>query len=483
MRISVSLLMILSGVIMFSGCGSSKKDSDTTTTTNVQSLTLVPDTDTMVASNSSTTSLLTTGTPPFVKDITPDNMATYFTGNVTTLLSQIEAARSSRNWDSVKTLVQTFYEGNAKCQVIEQTSRILTKLRGETSDLCMLKGLGKETGLFTVRSGTAIEEGMFFTPVEKDVVRKFDTGDRSHVFQIQGTSTEANVYQLTMTSCLNTTALRAFRVRVDNAARTLKITVAAKANDRGVTTNQASFELTGGIKKDGDSYVADTAVAREVTASGKGSFTNGGNTNSFAENGKLTISGDVMTAITMTRNTGGSSANPFNNLMRNAISVQFNGTGINDLVVYQGAGKNRSVMTGTHNGNSISQDRTQSIGFDFNNTVSPQYTTVSTGTYVDNVAAVNFATDSILSQTAPADPVLTLASDANCQLTADSVIGMAQGSFAKMAAISAECNTNKIGESQSRLCQTLREGENAVQFAIKDRKDTGGKTDGLTLQE
>ena len=296
---------------------------------------MVPDASSFVASQSSTAGSLwlgenndfnlVTGTPPSFKDVGADSTSIqkYLTGDYATLSATIEADRAAKNWDGMKTLLATYFQADSKCAVMEQTARIVSRLKEDTNTLCMLKTLGAEGDkAFKVTSGTAIADltTIFSASTDDKVLQINDSPTTSVMFDIKGTTSVPNGFQMTMTMCDATHVPTQQNVlTIDNNAGT--ITFSAKRNEiKENNANTSNFTLSGAMVADGKGgYTVDTAKGRTVSFAQKGTY--GGFAS--ANQGKLAISGNVLNTTFFETHTGSDqNGKSMNGSQQNALSVQ-----------------------------------------------------------------------------------------------------------------------------------------------------------------
>ncbi len=493
--------------LVIAACGKKKSSTTTpetsTTTTSttgstpaagsstlaVSSLTVVPDASSFVASQSSTAGSLwlgenndfnlVTGTAPSFKDVGADSTSIqkYLTGDYATLSATIEADRAAKNWDGMKTLLATYFQADSKCAVMEQTARIVSRLKEDTNTLCMLKTLGAEGDkAFKVTSGTAIADltTIFSASTDDKVLQINDSPTTSVMFDIKGTTSVPNGFQMTMTMCDATHVPTQQNVlTIDNNAGT--ITFSAKRNEiKENNANTSNFTLSGAMVADGKGgYTVDTAKGRTVSFAQKGTY--GGFAS--ANQGKLAISGNVLNTTFFETHIGSDqNGKSMNGSQQNALSVQYTGSSTDDLVIYQGAGANSSSFTGINgDGASFTQAHAGNIAFAFDNTQAPEYATQTTSTYLDTVVSVDFTKDPILSQTAPAAPDVTM--DATkCTATPTTVLKFADKADAVLGPAQATCNDFRQKNNGS-MCDGLRQVQQKINNAMYFRQKATGSAE------
>ncbi len=509
-------LKIITGLTIVAGisaasCGKKKSSSTdtttaasgtTTTTTaaagsvvSVSSLALVPDADTFLKSTS--TSLadslaledrgdgysLVTGTPPNFTDIA-GSLAKYLTDDVSTLSTAIATAKGSSDWDSLKSQATKFFDAEAKCGVMEHSAHIIQRLRQDTAPLCLLKAAGAVGDkVYKVVSGDAISDlTQIFVPISTDKILQIGLTDKNQphyeMVKITGTTTNPNGYHAVYSTCLSSSK-KPFRQNIIDVNNTTGImsftsTVNGAIDDKGAKPN-ALFSLKGYIVSDGaGGAVADTSKARSVAYAAAGGF----GQLTTTEQGALTITADELKATFFNSETGtDGKGNAATRSDKSVLDVQYSGTGTSDLVIAQGAGRSILTMAGTVGGVAITNTNDHSIGFAFDNTQTPQYTTVTSSTYLTNIASIDFTTDLILKATAPTAPDMTTIDDTGCTATPTTVLNYVDKpeDNTTYAAALASCNVFPA-EKSANMCDVLRNVEHDINGALKARKDVKGDT-------
>lgn len=475
-----SMMTALLAVSVTAGCGKKKSDdSSTSSATSVTSLSLLPDVSTILQSKSTTLtgeSNAVTGTPPKFAEIgtadvttTKTNLEKYLSGSVATLLTQLQAAQG--NWTTAKPLVDKFRDGQAKCQVIADAARSLQEMSERTSSACMMSKIGKAgSGVLTYVSGTQIADGSFFSPIETDVVRKVTMGGNGGggadtiFFNIQGTGTEAGVFQIKLSFCKDGKSQGYDKIRVDNTAGTVTYTTlhgGTETREGQTMTYKSNAVITAGLKASGSSYVFDADKDRVMTIANSNSATS----NSHSMEGLIKISGDTLATKLIMSGSFTNNGQTMTNSNKSYGEAQFTGTTFADATIYQGAGRTK----GTFNDGTHSNSMDQSVGFEFDNTATPQYNTKTSSSYITNVAAMDFAADSLLSKAAPTAPDLTSMVDTDCAQTPSSVYSITKN--ANMEAAQAACDNHFHGGD--RLCDGLRDQENSVWQVLRSTTGSG----------
>lgn len=468
------------GVVV--GCGKKKStDESTTSSTSVSSLSLLPDVSTILQSSSSTLtgdSDAVTGTPPKFAEIgtsdittTKTNLEKYLSGDIATIITDLTAAKG--NWTTAKPIVDKFREGQAKCQVIADAARSLQEMSERTTSSCMMGKIGKAgIDAMTYVSGTKVTDGSFFTPEDTDVVRQLSIGGfglegaDTIILNIQGKNTEAGVFQIKLNFCSAGKSQGYDKIRVDNNAGTITFTTlhsGSEKRDSQTMTFKSNAVITASLKASGDAYVFDSDKARQMTIQNYNS--SGTSTNSME--GLIKISGDTLSSKLFMTGTFSNNGTSMTMSSKSYGEAQFTGSNFTDATIYQGAGR----RVGTFNDGTASNSMDQSVGFEFDNTATPQYKTITSSTYITNVAALAFESDAILSKAAPGVADVTSMVDTDCSQTPASVYKMNQNAATKAAKTA--CDNNFHGGD--RLCDGLRDQENKVWNVLRSTSGSGAK--------
>lgn len=438
------------------------------TTVSVSTMAALPNVEDMVkTSTGAALNLAVNGEPLKFADITADNVEEYLTGSVTTLLTEIAAAKASHTWDTVKAVGTTFRQGEEKCHIMQDAGRQLSALSQNTNDACMMAQIDKPgAGILKYASGEEVADGGFFAAADVDKVRVITMGKegRKIVAQVQGKNTEAGIYQVALTFCqADGTSDNGTKIRIDNNARKMTLSIAhngTRTDGTATQTHVGSGDVTGYLKlaADGTTYVFDETQPRTVNIIDKGA--EGSTTHAF--NASLEISGDILTSKFIGQNTftdlEGKLSSGTN---RGGTSLRFAGTKASDVVIYEGAGSHKGSFT---RGTEAAFEHSDVVGFEYDETQAPKYVTVDTSTYLDTVNAFDFDTDPILSLTAPAAPDASLNDATNCALTADSTYFI-NGQAPALVDAKAACEPHF--DRADGTCNELQNQEHAIWDAIK----------------
>ena len=484
-RLKLSVLTILIAV----SCGKKKSDDEDTTSSTpvVANLSTVPDAGAFIATSKGPGLIggsgdVTVGTPPLFADVSKD-VKTELTGDYSSLLTQIEANRAANKWTDMKPQFDTFFAGQSKCQLMEATARIVSRLSEDTGTLCVLKALGaKGPSVFQVVSGTPMADlstvfgATATTKILKISTPGDDSGASNVMFQILGTTDATNKgFSLTLTMCDATNKpTQQNIVTIDNSTGAMVFNSKRLDKENG-NTRAANFTLSGTLVSDGNGgAIPDLTKPRMVTYANQGTFGSMASSNQ----GSLTITPQsVLNAIFMQTNSGTDpNGNAMNNLQKNVISVSYSGTKLSNIVIKEGAGADLSTFNGKFgDGNNGSNTHTGSIAFNFDNTKIPMYTTQTASDFLTTVNAVNMATDPILKQSAPAAPDTTM--DANaCTAAPTTVLKMTAGAKPIMDSVMGSCNDNSH-KNNGNLCEGLRNAQQTVNNAVFFRFNATGKKD------
>ena len=484
-------------IIASSGCGTKavKDSSENSVSLSSASLANIPNAENFLKSTQSNASLtdaamlndelnLSSSAPPKFSDIS-SHLLTYLTGDVATLAQNIDGDRNNQNWSGMKTKLGTFFEAETKCGVMEHTARIIERVKEDNAPLCLLQNIGPVGDqVYRVVSGAPIADlKSVFTPGASDKILQIGLTDRGqpHFEIVQVKATSDSGYHIVHTMCL-TASGKAFHqssVDVDFATgtMTLKSLKNGALDDREVKP-ASSFSMVGSLVSDSaGNFIVDTAKIRKINYAEAGQI----GQLSAANQSALSISGNELIASFFAAESG---LDQLNNSMsrsdKTALDVQFSGSGISDLVIFQGAGRSILSMSGTNSaGASSSNINDRTIGFNFDSNASPQYATVSSSSYVTNIGAVNFLTDPVLKQASPTAPDIASIDQSPCAAKPTTVLQFIDrpeqnGVF---SAALKSCNAIPARDHRN-MCDSLRNLEHGINNAMFMRKAaTGSATD------
>jgi len=482
------VLVVTSAFAMTLGC--KKKSSDDSNdgsilSNPVSSLASLPDTSTVTSSTSTTLALGVTGTPPLFSAIKSDKMETYFTGTVSDMTSAMQTAKAAGDWATVKTKVDAFRAAGAKCQQVEDVARALTVLNENTSDLCYMQQAGAAgAGVLDYVSGEELEDGSFFKPKSdgSDVVRQITYGDVARVFKIYGSTSMPNGYKVAFARCVDSKAKDYVVVTVDNTAGTFVLSNnGSRPLQTGITSDDYSFTLQGGLvyNTDSSSYEFDTTKERSFVA--KHYRVDSTRTNTV--NANINIAEDKITSYLFMKDIfSGIKDRDGNSITQTALRkginyASFSGSTVNDVSVAEGAGYQYSLQSNTGLGSGVSMEGDATIGFEFNDTKTPQYDSVTSGTYVDKVTslAANIATTEPFKVSEPAAPDAVPADATTlCASTPASICKAKPRESDEVKALEAVCDGKRNIPGGRSLCDGIRNKEATVMNFLKDRRTALG---------
>jgi hypothetical protein len=480
------------GISGTTSCGkkSTEETADTSSVSSnpVNDMSKLPDLTSLTASTSTSLTLggssdAVTGTPPFVKDISSSNMETYFTGTVQTLVAEIKAAKAAQNWDTVKSKVDSFRAANTKCRIVEDTARQISMLNDNTKSMCYLSKMSAQgTGVLTYVSGTKFDDGGFLKPSAdgSDSIRQVGMGDVSRVFKIYGTTSNPTGYKLAFAACKAGVPQDYSVLTVDNTLGTFTLTNVGNRTMGQGGSETFDFSVNASLLYDatGGTYTFDKTKERKVSGKNYRSDTRG--TNTF--NGEMSIADDlilsklfIQQSFTSQDPNGGSVT--MSNTQKGVSYARFSGTDMSNIVVYEGAGY--QYGKGSSSGvSSQTFENEAKIGFEFNNTASPNYASVTSGTYVDKVTTISdaLATTTPFSIGAAPTAPTSLPADATTLCTATpTTIARISMDGAAVKAIMESCEGKRSGFGGS-ICESIRTYDGVIMSIMNDRRSATGKT-------
>lgn len=464
-----------------SGVASTGSSSGSTvgTLTVGAGLNALPDLETMFKASISSLGLAPSGTPPVVPDIAAD-VSTYLTGDVSTLVADLQAAVSAHNWASARTLMDSFHQAQAKCRVIQDTARQVQDLSDMTGSTCRMKKIGaKGAGGIKIIAGTDPGDGNFFAAADKAVVRVIDLkpstqvpgapkvgadGMKSLVFHIAGKETASNVYKAKLTFCSAAgKALGAELITVDGTANSLSY---ESSHSDSLTIGAATLTrsrhalVSGVLAADGaGSTTFDSDSARTVLVENKNEL---GDSATQTFNARIDITGSSLSTTFIGQDEVVVLGQSAVSSRKGLAMTTFTGDKAANVAVSEGAGKQSGSFTV---GTAAAQSIAEALGFEYQADALPRYTTVESSTLLDAVNAVDFETDAILKQSAPADPDLALVSDDDCDVTeavATAIVSLASPTLADAVK---ECETKFV--KMDEICKAVDAKERDVFAALQ----------------
>ncbi|SMF52058.1 hypothetical protein [Pseudobacteriovorax antillogorgiicola] len=478
-----SIGLVLGASLVMGGCGAEDDDDSTETTasTSVSSLNSIPDVSTLLVNTSSSLALqgsadAVVGTPPAFSTISGDNLETYLIDNIDTLVTNITTAASGNDWTSFDTYMQNFRDGQAKCYVMQDAARQITELSEASTSSCYMRRVDAETGdrLISYVSGDEVDQGAYFTPGAETAYRQLNLtgggpglqgGEEKIIFEIQGTDVEANVYQVSLNFCDTTTnTLRSTEViRVDNTQGLLTVT-----SNRGGTDNYGGEEITyahnialsAALLQESDGTITfDPDAARTMTIQSSDSS----DSFSFTSNGSLSVQDGNVTAKFRYKGNSTFQNQTFSFDEKSAAIVSYTGNNMSDIAIYEGAGSRQGTFTDPNQSDPFSFE--DDIIFEYNENESPRYATATETDLSTALEAIDFSTDSILSQTTPEAP--TSITDSSVCTQAVSSVYELDMSGAGMADVQTACEARF--SDGDRICESIREVEDQIWSKLDQR--------------
>jgi len=427
------------------------------------------------------------GTPPAFSDIKPSTLEDYLTGSITTLISNInnEVKKGSVDWNTVDNYIDTFQAGQTKCRIMENAARQLADLKGQTTSTCYMRNIDKPTGsLMTWVAGASdIPAGGFFavkdgTTEDAPIVRELqipadgESPAENIRFHI---SNNNNIYKVIITFCdSNNNARGADIISVNANSGSEQMTYEVFQSGTDTYNGQSqTFSFQGVIEAGVKSQVSGSNVSlvfddtKVKTMTMGGSFSSSEFEDSF--NGQMSIAANGSDLINkfIAKGKGSFSGTTFEHSVKSYSEVRFTGTSSSDVKIFEGAGRTTGTFKDSTRTETDSFD--EKIGFEYQDSASPKYATTTSGTYVTNVNAFDFAADAITGLTAPASPTASIASSDRCAGSVDD--GTVQASYLldvtseAFAAIDQTCS-NEFSEGKN-ICNALEEQEQQVWNALR----------------
>lgn len=446
-------------------------------------LSALPNMSDALSTSDTSLALAVSGTPPKFSEILPSTLETYLSGSVTELINNIstETNKSSPSWDTVDGYIQSFRAGQTKCRVMEQAARSVGELASNTNSQCYMSNIDKESGsLLVYESGEEIDPGYYFiapsgTTEAAPIVREIKMVDQRILFSI---SNDSNIYKVKLNFCTLEGAARGIDVITINS-NTGSESMTFQTYHGGTEEYEGesqTFEFTSTLEAGVKSEVASDGTVKLVFDKSKprkmdirGFNSSSAFTHNY--NSILDIVGDQLTTRFISSGSSTQNNKTYSDTVKGYSKVQFTGTDAGSVAILQGAGH----MTGTFKDpdQSSSDSFDEIIGFEFQESASPRYATVTSSTLLTDVNAANFTTDDLLKNSAPiaADAdIKALAVDTACAVTPTSVYTLDVTSAA-FGEIDSLCE-NHFSEG-SRICNALQEKEQQIFSALRAKTEAG----------
>lgn len=467
--------------LAFSGCGKKDDAADpteqetTTTTSGVSStggtgggkttigtlsvssgLNALPDLETMFSVAVDGLSLAASGTPPKVYALAAD-VETNLTGDIDDIAAAVQTAAAARDWPAVRAEIDDFHAAQAKCRVMQDTARQVQDLSDLTVSTCRMKKVtAKGAGGLKIVSGTDPGDGQYFAAGAADVVRAIELNKdapaaavQKIVLRIAAKSATADIYKVKLTTCtgLNKAAF-AELITVDGATSTLTYEVAGKNQvlvDGATKTSIRHGLVTGQLASAGDDATTmfDDSAVRTLKLSSSNTL---GTVVSQGFNARVEIADGGLSTTFFGQNTNGDAVGSHKVVAK----TKFTGEKAASVAVTEGAGRDVSSFK---TGALAEQTVEHSIGFEYQESATPRYATVTTSSLIDAVAAVDFATDVTLKETAPVAPDMTLLSDADCDSSAATSVAVVSLNVPALLEMAKDCETKFV--KMDEICKAV----------------------------
>ncbi len=433
---------------------------------------------------------ITVGIPPAFSTLQPQNLNDYFTGDVQTLVNVIQDGSTTNSVRENK--IREYFQGKGKCWIAQGAAEQLGHLNSATTSICYMTKFPTTPGVSIQHvSGEEIPAENFFAQQDTTVIRKMkilepdgpdddepgsdpgedddDEGVFNIFFEIKGKDVSPNSYDITLHFCSGQdegNLVHHSDETISFNRETKILTITHKETGRPGQSGSEAFEsvFSAKVKKQSDStFDWDYSQKREMTI--KGRFDRG-IAGEFRDqstfNGHMSVTSEGDQATVATRFFHNSQFTDPNgktgtNSSKGYSIVEGIGSNITNFAVLTGAGKHE--FNHAFDGKSF-ENHAETIGFEYNETLSPKYTTITSGTLFNTVNASNFSTDDILSLTTSAPPSTTGVGTFNCatsEINSEHILDMGN---AAGKAISKKCE-QRFSHSRN-LCYLLDQCDNKV---------------------
>ncbi len=483
--------LAISGIgIALASCGETDSDEATSTgvysetsTTKVGSLSAIPDVGTLLVAASDDSGLrlqssadAVVGTPPAFSSINGDNIEEYLISDINTLVTNLVSAAGSNDWDQFDIYMQSFRDGQNKCYIMQDAARQISELSSASTSSCYMKRIDAEDGdrLVEYVSGEEVAQGQFFAPSSETVYRALQLknqpdardGNETIIFEIQGTSVESGIYQVSLNFCSEDNELRNKEIiHVDNNQGLLTITNKNNGTEEyeGESFSHAfDLVLSAGLLTADDGTISfDPSSSRKMDI--KGSFSSSGSSDTF--NGSITVSDSKLTTKFITKGSHTWDDNTYKFSESGVSIVRYTGNTMKDVAIYEGTGKRKGTFTDPNQSEPFTHSG--SITFEYNENESPKYATAETTDLSTALDEIDMDTDELLSQTEPTAPSVTL-DNSVCSQTPSSTYSLDMSQSA-MQTIGKACEAHF--EGGDRICENIRQKEDQVWAKLNEREN------------
>ena len=372
--------------------------------------------------DSSSSLRLTAGEPAFTDIDTEDEIETYLTGNIETLLSEISDKITEGDFDGsdgVEKKIKKFQEAALKCEMMESTIGYLSELRDQTTSACYISEISQSNGGFlTYKSGTEYtddDEVLLPSQDGSDKLVQLDIGtsesDDAQTIMIAITAADKILkYELDFCDADGNSTGRD-TIEFDHSIGSdvpplLRLT---SRHAGGETTDNFSFNygfhavLQGPLEKDAEGdYTFKAGSERTFKAFGHNIFSSSSSTSNDYYRSLLTITDDEL--IIRERANGNETFSESGNTIkiehgsRSLYGVNYSGTTIASTAILSGAGRRFWANKVTEGSNSSSEQGADRIAFIYNADATPRYETKSgaASALLAKISKINKKEDEIL---------------------------------------------------------------------------------------
>jgi hypothetical protein len=451
--------MGVAGLLTGVSCGSSKgtsssSSSGTASAANFNSVTNLPDFAAILGGSSSSGSSIMTheavvGTPKAFSKLTKEDMETYFTGSLSTLLATLQSSSSTDA--QIRQALGDFFSGQGKCFIAQGAAEQLQHLNEATTSVCYMTKFPTKATIDFVAGTQLSDPKTIFDQQTADRTIKLNIKNapmmgKSGVipieqqsgpeafyiyFTITGSSTLPNGYKAVMNMCMQNKG-----TWTNNGSETIELnrsTAVMTLTHVGSDTfsdGSGSFNsvLTSKVNEKSDGtyeWTGDRSMTVKGSFSGSFTFTQpsgqklsslwvNGATISFSDtfNGSMDVSfsgsNTIVTSKFFHANSNTVDGQTFSGTDKGYSKVVGTGTTFDDFAILMGAGKHSF----THSGQ-FSQSNQGALAFEYNENKSPRYVTtdasftaqtVTASELFTEVNAVDFAKDALLGNSSPTAP-------------------------------------------------------------------------------
>lgn len=342
-----------------------------------------------------------------------------------------------------QTVKDNFFQGMNKCQMIDDTLRVMNALTEGDTSACYMKNVSAVTDASTLGSGSGSLVGLF-DEGESDKLVKVNMSEGDDVSEIRillrgKSTTGGTAYKYHIINCDSGVAGRVETASVDRSTGVYSMT---STGSYGAQTFSQTFSAK--LKLSDGAIIYDTAADRELTMSHN---TSGSMT--YRSSLSVNSSNEIRNKMAFSMSGSGYS---FDN-SRYSVAI-FTGTSAVDAKLTEGA-----MASG---GSSVFGNQTNTfdrlnVGLEYQDT---KYATVSSSALVTEVAAQDFSTGFYGESAASVD---NSSFDAYCSATADSEVFLDVAQPA-MAAIGELCEGKKVRYQDLCFSDSMRDIENYLRF-------------------